>query len=303
MELRQLEYFVTVVDAGGFARAAERLHIVQSAVSQQIARLEHELGLALLERRRHVRLTPAGEAFLPQARVILAAVSQARALAVQISAEQGRILRIGTSEDLGECLETILAAFTEQRPDVEIKLLAANTHEKINALRTGHLDVAFVRAPPELSDLTVSHLCNSDLVAALPATHPTAAQAVVPLTDLADFPIAFPTSETVAGVAELINRACARVGFQPRRGPTYTNRQHLLVGPVATGRCWTVLYADLAARIPTRRVAFRPTSPTITIPTTLITRTPLTTPLLTQFLDAARLYAKDKGGDPPDTNA
>src|SRR4051794_772861 len=79
VELRQLRYFVTVAEEQGFGRAAERLHVVQPAVSQQIRRLERELGVALFERStRHVRLSPAGERLLPEARTALAAADRVR---------------------------------------------------------------------------------------------------------------------------------------------------------------------------------------------------------------------------------
>jgi DNA-binding transcriptional LysR family regulator len=263
---------------------------VQSAVSQQIKRLERELELTLFDRRaRQARLTPAGEAFLPHARAVLAAEAAARTKAAALAATTHNVLRIGTSEGLGEHLEAILAILTERHPDVPIRLVAAHSNDKLNAVRAGDLDAAFVRAPNDTTGVSVLHLWNADLVAALPATHPASANPVIPLAALADLPVALSPPDTAPGVADLITQACVRAGFQPKPGPAFTNPQDLLAGPVATGTCWTLLYADLAAHIPTRRIAFRPTDPLITIPTTIVTR-PTPSPLVTALLAAARGY-------------
>ena len=95
MEIRQLAYFVTVADELSFGRAAERLHIVQPAVSQQIRRLERELGVPLFDRSsRHVRLTAAGERLLPEARAVLAAAGRVRQVAADAAAGADGILRV-----------------------------------------------------------------------------------------------------------------------------------------------------------------------------------------------------------------
>jgi DNA-binding transcriptional LysR family regulator len=296
LELRQLEYLVAIVDAGGFARAADQLHIVQSAVSQQIGRLERELGFTVFDRgHRQVRLTPAGEVFLPYARDVIAAATAARDTAATLVAEGRRMLRIGTSEGLGEHLEAVLALLTDRQREVGIDLVALHSAAKLAAVRAGDLDAAFVRAPGDTAGLSVLELWDAELVVALPATHPAAAEPVVALADLADLPVALAAPDSAAGVGELIRKTCADAGIRAKPGPPFTNLQDLLAGPIATGGCWTLLYADVATRIPTRRIAFRPTDPAITVPTTLVTRV-TATPLVAALQSAARAYAATVAG-------
>ncbi|MFF4290526.1 LysR family transcriptional regulator [Streptomyces sp. NPDC001633] len=111
MELRQVRYFVTVAHELHFGRAAERLHIVQSAVSQQVRRLERELGAELFDRSaRQVRLTAVGARFLPEAQALLAAEERARAVVAELTAGRSRTLRLGTSTGLGAHLDRVLDA-------------------------------------------------------------------------------------------------------------------------------------------------------------------------------------------------
>src|SRR6478735_9102003 len=123
MELRQLEYFVAVAEAANFTRAAERVHVAQPAVSAQIQRLERELGQQLLDRsRRAVRLTAAGEAALPYARAVLAAVAGMHVAVDELTALVRGTVTIGTVTSHNVDMPALLADFHADHPNVEITL-------------------------------------------------------------------------------------------------------------------------------------------------------------------------------------
>ncbi|WP_129663731.1 LysR family transcriptional regulator, partial [Phytoactinopolyspora endophytica] len=146
MELRQLRYFVTVAEELHFGRAAERLRIVQPAVSQQVSRLERELGVTLLDRSpRQVSLTRHGERLLPEARTVLDAADRTAAVAAGLAAAGRCILRIGTSPGVSARLEHGLSALQRLVPETEVELDARPVPEQLEAVRTGELDVAILR--------------------------------------------------------------------------------------------------------------------------------------------------------------
>ena len=149
MELRQLRYFVAVAEELHFRRAAARLHISQPPLSQQIKRLEEELGLRLLVRtRRSVQLTPAGAAFLRDARALLAELDRAVATARRLDAGQTGRLRVSF---VGSALLSIVPGavqrFRASHAGVEIELRERPTVEQLRALAAGVLDVGLVRPP------------------------------------------------------------------------------------------------------------------------------------------------------------
>ncbi|MFE9452365.1 LysR family transcriptional regulator [Streptomyces sp. NPDC006739] len=253
MELRQLTYFVAVAEELHFGRAAERLHIVQSAVSQQIQRLERELGAALFDRSpRRVRLTAAGERLLPEARAVLTAAEKARA-AVAAPA----VLRIGTSTGLGAHLDRVLAAFAERAPDVPVELVSLPVAERLGSVAGGRLDAAFVRSADAPPGVRILPLWPDPLVAALPAAHPLAARPEIDLADLAALPLALTPRRTNPALVDLVVGACHQAGFEPVPGP-FTGSLQDTLATIGARPLWTVVYASHARVLHTPKVAYLP---------------------------------------------
>ncbi|MEC3955177.1 LysR substrate-binding domain-containing protein [Nocardia sp. CDC153] len=261
MELRQLRYFVTVAEELHFGRAAERLHIAQPAVSQQVQRLERDLGVQLLDRSpRRVRLTEAGLRFLPAARGVLAAADQARATVAELAGGRAEVFRLGTVTGLGERLDAVLDAFADKAPQVQVELVALPVRERLTQVADGRLDAAFVRSPePEASpELDFLPAWDDPLVVALPAKHALAKQDSVRLTDLATVPLRLTERRNHPALVDLVLNACARAGFEPVPAPTSTTLQDTLAAIGAGSPMWTVVYESNARQVHNPRVAFRP---------------------------------------------
>ncbi|EWM10862.1 LysR family transcriptional regulator [Kutzneria sp. 744] len=153
---RQLEYFQAVARELHFTRAAEALRIAQPALSQQIRKLERQLGLELFERNNHkVALTPAGEALLAHTeRVLSDLVAVEQEMLGWAGGVRGRI-RLGMARGLTARLARVFAAFSATYPAVEIELQEQNTNEMLAGLHAGRLDVVTLAAPPPPGDRTL----------------------------------------------------------------------------------------------------------------------------------------------------
>jgi DNA-binding transcriptional LysR family regulator len=259
VEIRQLAYFAAVAEELSFGRAAERLHIVQPAVSQQVRRLERELGVPLFDRSsRHVRLTAAGERLLPETRAVLAAADQVRQVAASIAAGADGTMRVGTSQGLGERLDHVLGRLQETAPGLRVRLVSAPVTERIAQVRGGELDAAFVRGTLAAPGVELLPIWQEPLTIALPARHPLAAQPAVRLSELGELPLRLAPRQDNPAFHDLILGACADAGFEPLLGPPFTTVQDTLA-EIGTGPpTWTVLYKAVTEQVPVRRVAFRP---------------------------------------------
>ncbi|MEV7341990.1 LysR substrate-binding domain-containing protein [Streptomyces sp. NPDC093544] len=191
MELRQLEYAVAVAEELHFGRAAERMHVTQQSVSEQIRRLERELGAPLFARTsRRVTITSVGEAFLPEARGAIAAVR--RALDVGRRAATGAVdeLRLGYAEDLGPRLfQLAVPALHARFPEVRLAPRPMTTPDQLSELSERRLDIGFcwtAEHPPDLASLLVT---REPIVVALAAGHPLAASEAIDPAQLSHQPL------------------------------------------------------------------------------------------------------------------
>jgi DNA-binding transcriptional LysR family regulator len=216
MDLRQLEYFVTVAEEANFTRAADRVHITQSGVSAQIRQFERELGADLFDRSgRTVRLTPAGAAALPHARAALAAAEAVKHAIDDVNGLVRGRLRFGM---ITGCTVTplfdALAAFHRMHPRIEIALVEDNSDALIENVRAGTSDIALVGAaggtPEGLESLTI---ISEGLVAAVTPDHRLAEHDTVALRRLTAYPlICLPVG---TGIRRVLDQACTIAGVRP----------------------------------------------------------------------------------------
>ncbi|MFE1930771.1 LysR family transcriptional regulator [Streptomyces sp. NPDC059474] len=185
MELQQMRYVVAVAETNSFTRAAERCLVVQSALSHQVARLERELGARLFERTsRRVRLTPAGEAFLPAARQCLDAAERAAAeVAAAVGEVRGRLAVGVISTVTAVDIPGALRDFRERYPQVRIRLRVAASDDLVEQVREGAIDVAFLGLPTTARPQGVAahELARDRLVAVVAPDHPLAGESEVDL--------------------------------------------------------------------------------------------------------------------------
>jgi DNA-binding transcriptional LysR family regulator len=166
MELRHLRYFVAVAELKNFTRAAERSFVAQSALSQQIGRLERELGTLLFARTTHaVELTPAGAVLLPHARRILSDVDLAGAeMRAYLGLEKGH-LRLGLIQTSASAIDIVgpIGTFHDAHPEIEVSITNQPSADMLAALDHGLLDVAVVGASPdEIPEGLEAHLLATD---------------------------------------------------------------------------------------------------------------------------------------------
>ena len=217
ISLRQLEYFITVVDEGSFTRAAEQLCVSQPGLSHQIQALERELGGPLLERLpRKVRLTPAGRTALPHARASLAHAQRASSAARRASGVETGELHVGTLYSISTgVLPGALRTWRRSYPELQVHLVEfPHTDELIAAMEAGGADVAVGPTPPEWEGPCRIIGAEEFVIVAAPDQLPYPDGAQVPLADLAECEWVHYTPRS--GLSEILNRACKQAGFAPR---------------------------------------------------------------------------------------
>lgn len=187
MELHQLRYIVAVARTGNFSRAAEQCHVSQPSLSQQILKLEDELGERLFDRMKRVaKLTPHGEAFLRRAIQILHEVDAAKREAAEAKDSVRGILTIGVLPTIAPyLLPEVILKFTEKNPGVEIVVQEDTTARLLKHTLAYEIDLALVSQPIKEERLSVRYLFSEELLLALPATHPLTRKGSIKVEDLA----------------------------------------------------------------------------------------------------------------------
>lgn len=257
-----MQYFLAVAEELHFGRAAGRLRVVQPTVSQQVRRLERELGLELFDRTtRNVTLTAAGHAFLLHARAIAAAEEAALETMSAFRTDQLATLRVGTNTGLGTRLERLLADMAQYAPEITVELHSDPPAPRLQRVRDGELDAAFVRGVGQSPGLDLIPVWRDELVAALPASHPLAARERLEIADLAAMPLRIAPRHANPHLVDLITSACRDAGFEPVMGHAFTTDQDTLAAIGSGKPTWTVFYSSKAAILTTARIAFRPFAP------------------------------------------
>jgi DNA-binding transcriptional LysR family regulator len=241
MELRQLSYFVAVCEELSFSRAASRCFISQSAISHQIARLEHDLGVQLFERStRSVVPTDATARLLPLAKQMLSLESAIRA-AVRAS---GPRIRLAANMSFATRSLSAIAGAREAHPGAEIEFVIKPFRQRIAAVADGDCDLALIRGSVDQPGLTVEELWVEDLVLAASMTHPLAGREDVTLTQLGSYPLLLPPEQEQVLLHTVVRAAFADLPIRPTFGPPippdHTATMELINRPDA----WTILYAN-----------------------------------------------------------
>jgi DNA-binding transcriptional LysR family regulator len=194
VELRQLRTFVAVAEEGSFTLAADRLHVVQSAVSATIRGLEAELGVRLFDRStRRIELSDAGRALLPDARRTLSAAALAEDAVAQVGSGLSGTVALGTMQAQAMravSVPRLIAEFRVDHPGVEINVRhVGGSMQMIAEVREGRLDLAFVAVPHSIrAEVELTPLSSEAMVFVCAADHPLAGRRRVRLVDLAEEP-------------------------------------------------------------------------------------------------------------------
>lgn len=288
MDLRRVRYFVAVADSLHFGRAAERMNVVQSAISQQLRLLEDELGVGLLERDRHnVQLTDSGRLFLVECRLLLSQAEKAKRVARNAASGVTGHITVGFVDNaLWLVLPTLLRSFHDQHIGVELTLQPVDRSAQVRGLEDRTIDVALIPSPAPSGEYETDSFVQAPLVAALPLNHPMARLPVVSLEGLADEPFVLFPLAMGSRLLEIVHTACAAACFRPRVAQE-ARQMHTLLALVSAGLGVTLVPRWVAmTHVP--NVIFRPIS-THAVPYELVFawRREPTSGVLTRFLAVA----------------
>ncbi len=248
MELRHLRYFIAVAETSNFTRAAERLGISQPPLSQQIQRLEHEVGTPLLKRlTRGVELTEAGKVLYEDALIIIKLSDAALERTRSVARGMNGFLRIGfaSSSAFNPQVFSLLHRYRDKYPGVTLEPQEKDMSGLMTALSEGVIDLAFVRLPCERSkDFNVRVIDNEEMVVALPKMHPLSRGESVALAELRNETLITFPRDLSPGLYDAVISACEDAGFTPNLGQQCPQIASSL-SMVATGFGYALVPASL----------------------------------------------------------
>ncbi len=222
MDLRNLRYFVAVAEELNFSRAAGRMYLSQPALSQQIRKLERELGVSLFRRTRNqVEMTEAGRALLVGARRVLMLVEQTAREVREVGGAEAHHLRVGFPEYANHTpIADALQTFRRRYPYVELEehetFTLQETLQQIDKLRRGTLDVGFMLRPEEDDFVEIERILDIELVAALPEGHPLADRDVISMRELSDERLILFSRGFHPRCYDYVVGCCREAGFEPK---------------------------------------------------------------------------------------
>jgi DNA-binding transcriptional LysR family regulator len=305
LELRHLRYFVAVAEEKSFTRAAERLHMQQPPLSQQVQALEAQLGTALFERLpRGVELTAAGAAFLEDARRVLESVGAAAARAKRVGTGVEGTLAVGLASSAAThaIVPTLIAAFRERHAAVHLTFVEGNAATLTEAIVARSADVALLRAPVDHPpEIRFQRLLLEPMLAAIAHSHPLADKARarkppwVSLQELAASPLILTRRPGAPGMYADLLEACAEAGITPAIAAEVGNMlTNILM--VAAGVGVSVVPASMKG-IQARLVDYLPLkgAARLAAPLTVVYRREEANPAVGRFIALARELSRTNG--------
>ncbi len=295
MELRHLRYFLAVAEELHFNRAAERLHIAQPPLSQQIKQLETELGVELFDRRtkRQVKLTEAGHVLLQATYRILTQVEQAIQDTQRASRGESGTLIVGfTSTVVYDSLPTILSQYRQQFPDVNLVLQELTTTQQEEALQNHQIEIGFCHPPLKDETLEFELILQEPLVVALPDTHPLAHETMISISSLAEESFVLFPRHLGPGFYDQIVSICQQANFNPNVTQEAVQMQ-TIIGLVSANFGIALVPASLQNLL-RAGVIYKPLKdPAPHVDVAIAWRSDMMTPVLREFLQVVKQYGNN----------
>ncbi|MGV0028291.1 LysR family transcriptional regulator [Phormidesmis priestleyi] len=296
MELRHLRYFVAVAEELHFNRAAERLHIAQPPLSQQIKQLEIELGVELFHRRtkRQVQLTEAGQVLLQATYPILAQLDQAICDTQRAGRGETGGLTIGfTSSVVYDVLPAILYRFRQHFPQVDLVLQELTTTQQEEALQNQRIEVGFCHLPLKDASLVSETILEEPLVVVLPATHPLATETILSVRSLANESFILFPRHLGPGLYDQIVSFCKQANFSPKVMQEAIQMQ-TIIGLISAEMGVALVPASLQ-NLQRSGVVYKPLQEaTPQVETAVVWRSDSSSSVLREFLQVVRAYVKER---------